>query len=110
FLKRIPTRFGHFCCILSGKVPDTETSKVFQASSKRSWGRAAASGSTQQERIMWHLEHSTQEFRLCRNRVAVATQSPFSMAGIFQAEMSRAATRGAALRGRIERGCNEGDQ
>jgi hypothetical protein len=29
---------------------------------------------------MWHVEHSTGEFRLCRNRVAVAAQSQSSMA------------------------------
>ena len=32
----------------------------------------------QRERTMWHLEHSTGEFRLCRNKVAVAAQSQSS--------------------------------
>jgi len=29
---------------------------------------------------MWHLEHTTREFRLCRNRVAIAVQAHSSMA------------------------------
>jgi hypothetical protein len=35
---------------------------------------------TQRERSMWHIGHSTGEFRLCRDKVAVAAQSQSSMA------------------------------
>src|SRR5262245_39171223 len=48
------------------------------------------------ERAMWHVEHSAGEFRLCRNRVAVAAQSQCSMAEVYQPGMSRAKISGAA--------------
>jgi hypothetical protein len=35
---------------------------------------------TQRERIMWHIEHSTGEFWLCRDKVAVAAESESSKA------------------------------
>jgi hypothetical protein len=56
---------------------------------------------TQRERTMWHLEHSTGEFRLCRNRVALAAQSQSSMARRL-AELVNAEE--------IERGDHDGDQ
>jgi len=52
------------------------------------------------ERTMWHVEHSTGEFWLCRNRVAVAAQSQSSMVERLPTRQSRATISGAAQRGR----------
>jgi len=54
------------------------------------------------EWAMWHVEHSTGKFRLCRNRVAVAAQSQSLIHARRLAEMLNAEE--------IGRGGHEGDQ
>jgi hypothetical protein len=61
---------------------------------------------------MWHVEHSTGEFRLCRNRVAVAAQSQSSMAeGLLTRHVTLRRLAELLLNAEeIERGGHDGDQ
>jgi hypothetical protein len=70
-----------FAALISGKTAkQTEVFSGVKQQTPRSWGRAAASGSSHCERTMWQIGHSTGDFRLRRNRIAVAAQSQTSIA------------------------------
>jgi hypothetical protein len=74
-IKRIPSCWGHVAALISGKVADSETNQGSfrrQATTIKPRGRAACRGSTQRERIVWQIGHSTGQLSVVSQRVAGA--------------------------------------
>ncbi len=111
-IKRIPTCWGMFVALISGKVADSETKQGSfrrQATTIKSRGRAACRGSTQRERIVWQIGHIPDNYQLFRKGSRSRRNHNPRCHAVYQAGMSYA--RAELLNAEeIKRGGHDGDR